>query len=242
MWRTQNSATILPQHTAQMPEPTTEDSSILLAPSATCKKKANVPFGRERHIHHDRSVLRSKSTLRDYPALNNERTVSLSAQWYLWEIILLEQLYPAKRAIRQDDDFIDIGGSPLFDDALKPWQVLDLLNRRNLHSTCSCSDRDKNGKYSHIDTRCGEPKPTTKSNDRSYHHAVHQRIGEAAQVSGGHPGLGIHQNGGVQSDVVGILLNELLPPGLLTLFSAPRPGGRSPRCWQGPRRSRCRRR
>ena len=45
--------------------------------------------------------------------------------------------------------------------------------------------------------------------------AVHQRVGEAAEVTGGDPGLGIHQNGGVQTDVVGVLLHELLPPGAL---------------------------
>ena len=44
---------------------------------------------------------------------------------------------------------------------------------------------------------------------------VHQRIGEAAQMAGGHPGLGVHQDGGVQTHVVGVLLDELLPPGLL---------------------------
>ena len=42
--------------------------------------------------------------------------------------------------------------------------------------------------------------------------AVHQGVGEAAHVAGGHPHLGIHQNGGVQAHVVGVLLNELLPP------------------------------
>ena len=45
--------------------------------------------------------------------------------------------------------------------------------------------------------------------------AVHQGIGEAAHVAGGHPHLGVHQNGGVQTHVVGVLLDELLPPGLL---------------------------
>ena len=44
---------------------------------------------------------------------------------------------------------------------------------------------------------------------------VHQRIGEAAQMAGSHPGLGIHQDGGIQAHVIGVLLNELLPPGLL---------------------------
>ena len=45
--------------------------------------------------------------------------------------------------------------------------------------------------------------------------AVHERIGEAAQMAGGHPGLGVHEDGGVQTHVIGVLLNELLPPGLL---------------------------
>ena len=44
---------------------------------------------------------------------------------------------------------------------------------------------------------------------------VHQRIGEAAQMAGGHPGLGVHQDGGVQTHVIGVLLDELLPPSLL---------------------------
>ena len=42
--------------------------------------------------------------------------------------------------------------------------------------------------------------------------AVHQRIGEAGQMAAGHPGLGVHEDGGVLPHVVGILLNELLPP------------------------------
>ena len=45
--------------------------------------------------------------------------------------------------------------------------------------------------------------------------AVHQGVGEAAQMAGGHPGLGIHQDGGVEADVVGVLLDEFLPPGAL---------------------------
>ena len=44
--------------------------------------------------------------------------------------------------------------------------------------------------------------------------AVHQRIGEAGQMAAGHPGLGVHEDGGVLPHVVGILLNELLPPRL----------------------------
>ena len=48
--------------------------------------------------------------------------------------------------------------------------------------------------------------------------AVHQRIGEAAEMAAGHPGLGVHQNGGIQAHVVGILLDELLPPGVLDVL------------------------
>ena len=42
--------------------------------------------------------------------------------------------------------------------------------------------------------------------------AVHQGIRESAQVTGRHPCLRVHENRGVQSDVVGILLHELFPP------------------------------
>ena len=45
--------------------------------------------------------------------------------------------------------------------------------------------------------------------------AVHQRVGEAAQMAGGDPGLRVHQDRGVEADVVAVLLNELLPPGAL---------------------------
>ena len=45
--------------------------------------------------------------------------------------------------------------------------------------------------------------------------AVHEGIGEAPHVTGGHPHLGVHQNGGIQTHVVGVFLDELLPPGLL---------------------------
>ena len=33
-------------------------------------------------------------------------------------------------------------------------------------------------------------------------------------MTGGHPGLGVHQNGGVHAHVIGAFLYELLPPGL----------------------------
>ena len=42
--------------------------------------------------------------------------------------------------------------------------------------------------------------------------AVHQRVGEAAQMSGRYPGLRVHQDGTVYTHVVRILLYEFLPP------------------------------
>ena len=48
--------------------------------------------------------------------------------------------------------------------------------------------------------------------------AVHQGIGEAAEVTAGHPGLGVHEDGGVQTHVIGVLLNEFLPPGVLDIL------------------------
>jgi len=41
---------------------------------------------------------------------------------------------------------------------------------------------------------------------------VHQRIGEAGKVAGGFPGFRIHQNCGVETDVIGRFLDEFLPP------------------------------
>ena len=35
---------------------------------------------------------------------------------------------------------------------------------------------------------------------------VHEGVGETAHVAGGHPHLGVHQNGGVHAHVVGCLL------------------------------------
>ena len=40
-------------------------------------------------------------------------------------------------------------------------------------------------------------------------------IRETSQMTGGHPGLGIHQNRAVHAHIVGILLYKLLPPGAL---------------------------
>ena len=45
--------------------------------------------------------------------------------------------------------------------------------------------------------------------------AVHERIREAADVTGGNPGLGVHENRAIHADIVGRLLNKLLPPGSL---------------------------
>jgi len=43
--------------------------------------------------------------------------------------------------------------------------------------------------------------------------AVHQRVGEAAEVARSDPSLRIHQDRGVEADVVRIFLNEFFPPG-----------------------------
>ena len=45
--------------------------------------------------------------------------------------------------------------------------------------------------------------------------AVHQRIGEAANVTRSHPCLGIHQDSGIQTYIVLVFLNELLLPSVL---------------------------
>ena len=42
--------------------------------------------------------------------------------------------------------------------------------------------------------------------------AVQQRVREAGNVTGGHPGLGVHQDGGIQTHVVGAFLHELFQP------------------------------
>ena len=44
--------------------------------------------------------------------------------------------------------------------------------------------------------------------------AVHERIVEAAPVAGSHPHFAVHQDRGVQTDVILAFLNKLLPPGL----------------------------
>ena len=42
--------------------------------------------------------------------------------------------------------------------------------------------------------------------------AIEKRIGKSCKVTACHPGLRIHENCGVQTDVVAVFLNELLPP------------------------------
>ena len=44
--------------------------------------------------------------------------------------------------------------------------------------------------------------------------AIHERIGEAAQMAACYPGLRIHQNSAVHAHIIRILLYEFLPPGL----------------------------
>ncbi len=47
--------------------------------------------------------------------------------------------------------------------------------------------------------------------------AVHQRIVESADMAGSHPNFAIHQNGAVQTRIIGRFLNEFLPPGALDI-------------------------
>ena len=48
--------------------------------------------------------------------------------------------------------------------------------------------------------------------------AVHQGVGKAAQVAGSLPGLGIHEDGAVDTHVVGRFRDEFLPPGALYII------------------------
>ncbi len=48
--------------------------------------------------------------------------------------------------------------------------------------------------------------------------AVHQGVGEGAHMTGGDPGLGVHQDGGIQAHIIVGLLDELLKPGLLDVI------------------------
>ena len=69
--------------------------------------------------------------------------------------------------------------------------------------------------------------------------AVHQRIREAAQMSGCHPCLGVHEDRTVYTYVVRALLNKFLPPCTsLRCSSVLRPDCRNPMYWQGRRKSR----
>ena len=45
--------------------------------------------------------------------------------------------------------------------------------------------------------------------------AVDEGIVEGGHMAGGHPHLGVHEDGGVQAHVVGVFLDKLLPPGPL---------------------------
>ena len=45
--------------------------------------------------------------------------------------------------------------------------------------------------------------------------AVQKRVREAGHMAGGDPGLGVHQDGGIQAHVVGAFLHELFQPGFL---------------------------
>ena len=47
--------------------------------------------------------------------------------------------------------------------------------------------------------------------------AVQQRVREAGHMAGSHPGLRVHQDGGVQTDIVGAFLHELLHPCLFDI-------------------------
>ena len=42
--------------------------------------------------------------------------------------------------------------------------------------------------------------------------AVHQRVAEVAHMAGGDPGLRVHQDSGIQADVVGAFLHKLFHP------------------------------
>ena len=48
--------------------------------------------------------------------------------------------------------------------------------------------------------------------------AVHQRVGEGTQMTGGNPGLRIHEDGAVNADILRTLLDKLLPPGPLDII------------------------
>ena len=70
--------------------------------------------------------------------------------------------------------------------------------------------------------------------------AVQQRVREAGHVAGGHPGLGVHDDGCIQAHIVGALLHELLQPCLLdVVLELNAQGAVSPSCWPGRRRFRC---
>ena len=47
---------------------------------------------------------------------------------------------------------------------------------------------------------------------------VHQGVGEGTQMTGGNPGLRIHEDGAVNADILRTLLDKLLPPGPLDII------------------------
>ncbi|MPM37460.1 hypothetical protein SDC9_84077 [bioreactor metagenome] len=48
--------------------------------------------------------------------------------------------------------------------------------------------------------------------------AVDQGIVEGCHVARGHPHLRVHQNGGILSHVIGVLLDEFFPPGFFDII------------------------
>ena len=55
--------------------------------------------------------------------------------------------------------------------------------------------------------------------------AVNEGIVEGGDVAGGHPDLGIHEDGGVQTHVVGVFLDEFFHQARFTLFLSSTPKG-----------------
>ena len=47
--------------------------------------------------------------------------------------------------------------------------------------------------------------------------AIHERVVEAAHMAGGHPGLGGHEDGAVDADIVAALGHEFAPPRLFDI-------------------------
>ncbi len=65
--------------------------------------------------------------------------------------------------------------------------------------------------------------------------AVHQRVGKTFQVARCDPHFRIHEDGRVNSDVVGAFLNEFFPPGVLDIvFKFHTQGAVIPRVGKSP--------